>query len=397
MEKVSEDTQATLLLMGRFEASPKVEPYKAAEYNKLAQQLVKLSLRPRDLLKGIPDGLVVERTRVEHLLSRGTALTLAVERWSQLGIRVIGRGDTGYPTILRTKLKSATAPIIYVAGDAAILSKDGLCVVGSRDATEGGLAFAARLGRLAAAGNWAVISGDARGVDRAAMDAALEADGSVIGVIVESLEKAVLAKANRQALLRGKLVLMSAFGPDSRFSVPAAMERNKYLYGLAKAAVVVDSDVKGGTWTGAVENDKNRWTPAFVRLGPDAPAGNKKLADMGLPTLTGGDWSWSELLSKIEAGAAVREAPQMDLLNGREIPAATDASNSPVFEAFLTSLLTWLSDGPKSVGDIAQKYDLVDAQVLRWLSHGADTGLIEQSNGLARSAQPRVRVGSTGR
>ena len=43
------------------------------------------------------------------------------------------------------------------------------------------------------------------------------------------------------------------------------MARNKYIYCLSNAAVVVKSDTKGGTWEGAKENQKYHWVPLWVR------------------------------------------------------------------------------------------------------------------------------------
>jgi predicted Rossmann-fold nucleotide-binding protein len=60
-----------------------------------------------------------------------------------------------------------------------------------------GLEFAAELGKRCASEGLNVVSGDARGVDRAAMDGALEEGGSVTAVLVDALTKAVLAKRNR--------------------------------------------------------------------------------------------------------------------------------------------------------------------------------------------------------
>lgn len=57
------------------------------------------------------------------------------------------------------------------------------------------------------------------------------------------------------------------------------MQRNKYIYCLSDAAVVVHSSRnKGGTWHGAVESLKNEWTPLWVRRTADGAAGNAELA-----------------------------------------------------------------------------------------------------------------------
>ncbi|MDU6149367.1 MAG: DNA-processing protein DprA, partial [Haemophilus parainfluenzae] len=112
-----------------------------------------------------------------------------------------------------------------------------------------------------------IISGGAKGVDSAAMYGTLEANGWACGVLADGLEKAVLDSRNRLALQNSKLVLISAFDPKSVFNVANAMQRNKYIYALADAALVVNSDLnKGGTWSGAVEQlDKYRQIPIYIR------------------------------------------------------------------------------------------------------------------------------------
>ena len=51
----------------------------------------------------------------------------------------------------------------------------------------------------------------------------------------------------------GRLVFISPYDPAAGFSVRHAMQRNKIIYALADAALVVASDFeKGGTWAGAI-------------------------------------------------------------------------------------------------------------------------------------------------
>jgi predicted Rossmann fold nucleotide-binding protein DprA/Smf involved in DNA uptake len=61
------------------------------------------------------------------------------------------------------------------------------------------------------------------------------------------------------------------------------MQRNKLIYALADAALVVNSDFeKGGTWTGAVEQlDRLHFVPLFVRNGDTMPKGNAALLRRG--------------------------------------------------------------------------------------------------------------------
>ena len=130
------------------------------------------------------------------------------------------------------------------------------------------------VGRLAAEAGVAIVSGGARGVDQASMRGSLQAGGNAVGVLADSLERAALARDSREPLIEGRLVLVSPYDPAARFNVGHAMQRNKLIYALSDAALVVNSDVgKGGTWTGAVEQlNKLRLVPVFVRsTGRTAP------------------------------------------------------------------------------------------------------------------------------
>jgi hypothetical protein len=50
--------------------------------------------------------------------------------------------------------------------------------------------------------------------------------------------------------------------------------------------------------------------------------------------------------------------------------------------------------GPKSIADIASKYDLVDGQAKRWLDHGAEAGAIEQGDGMVWVTGSNHRTGT---
>lgn len=278
---LSADAQATALLVGRF-GKGQAKPLSRSDFNRVAQTLHQRGLRPADLFQQVPSDLPVEPDRISGLISRGTALALAVEGWSQMGIRFVSRGDPAYPARFKRLLKGGSAPILYSAGELSLLQRPTLGVVGSRDATDSGLEVARRLGERAASEGVVIVSGDARGVDRAAMEAALDAGGQVIGILADSLAKSVLSKRYRQAIAGGHLLLLSHTEPDARFTVAQAMERNRYIYAASDAVIVADSDVKGGTWNGALENLKHRWTSAYVRVGGPSRAGNIALAREGL-------------------------------------------------------------------------------------------------------------------
>jgi predicted Rossmann fold nucleotide-binding protein DprA/Smf involved in DNA uptake len=289
-QALSADTEIVLLLCGRFggEREEPFQPLSAREYGEFAKWLKGRSCRPADLLAD--EGLAqlpflheakLERKRVEFLLGRGTALALAMERWSRGGLWVISRGDPEYPARLKQQMKHAAPPLLYGAGEKSLLDAGGLAIIGSRDATEAALGFTRALAARCARERVTVVSGGARGVDAAAMQGATEASGNSIGVLASDLLKMSVNRQNRIGLQEGRLVLVSPFYPEAGFNAGNAMARNKYIYALSDRALVIDSALgSGGTWAGALEDLQHKWVPLYVRSPGDSP-GNASLIDKG--------------------------------------------------------------------------------------------------------------------
>lgn len=296
-QDLSEDTEVVLLLCGRFggEKQEAYQPLTPREYGELAKWLNARSLRPsglmtdagREALLTVTEARL-ERKRIEFLLGRGTAMALALERWARGGLWVISRGDAEFPKRLKRHLKHAAPPLLYGAGDKALLEKGGLAIIGSRDASESALGYTRSIAARCAKEGLAVVSGGARGVDAAAMQGATEAGGYCIGVLASDLLKTSVNRQNRIGLQEGRLVLVSPFFPEAGFNAGNAMGRNRYIYTLADQALVIDSALRsGGTWEGAVENLKHGWVPLYVRTPGEGPGNAALIADGGLPfTLT---------------------------------------------------------------------------------------------------------------
>lgn len=207
------------------------------------------------------------RRRLESLLARGFLLSQAVERWQTRAIWVVSRADAEYPRRLKTRLEEDAPAVLYGCGDAALLETGGLAVVGSRDVDDTLVEYTEGIGRLVAHSRRTIVSGGARGIDQAAMRGALETGGKVVGVLADSLERAALNREHRNRFIDGQLVLVSPYDPAAGFNVGNAMQRNKLIYALADAALVVSSGHnKGGTWAGAIEQlEKLHLVPVYVR------------------------------------------------------------------------------------------------------------------------------------
>ncbi len=328
--QVSDNTKAILLLTAPLLLSKGeigVKPLSTSEYNKLSRCLAETKQEPGDLLgpswrnsfDEFQIGLDVER--IGSLLERGFLLSQAIERWQARSIWVVSRADAEYPQRLRARLRASAPPILYGCGDMELLDGGGLAIVGSRNVSEELLCRTEDVGRLAAESECAVISGAARGVDRAAMSGALNAQGTTIGVLSSDLERASINRDHREILMDGHLVLVSPYDPKTRFIVGYAMQRNKLIYALADAALVMESDYKkGGTWAGAAEQlDKLRYVQVYTRSEGDTSPGLKGLIRKGAL-----EWPNPRTPDEFRAALAGGVSPQTDESIQRQLPLPVD-------------------------------------------------------------------------
>lgn len=291
-DPLSPNTQAILLLtapliVGRAAGSER--PLTAAQYGRLAARLREIGHTPGDFLTESADALlrecasIADLEQMRRLLARGFLLSQAVERWSARAIWVISRADPAYPRRLKKCLGTAAPAVLYGCGEAGLLDAGGLAVVGSRHVDDTLLAYAEAVGRLAADARRAIVSGGARGIDEAAMRGAITHGGRAIGILADGLEKAALKAHYREALRERRLVLVSPYDPSAGFHVGHAMQRNKLIYALSDAALVVNADSdKGGTWAGAKEQlDKLNFVTVYVRQAGARSPGLEALRQSG--------------------------------------------------------------------------------------------------------------------
>ena len=333
-DAISPNTQAILLLTaplitGRREAS--AELLTAGEYKRIARWLRESGHEPGDLLANGADEIlgacrqVFDTSRLKKLLDRGFMLGEAIEQWRSRAIWLVSRADPVYPRRLKVRLKEDAPAVLYGCGDVGLLESGGLAVVGSRDASDSALSYAEAIGQLAARMKSTLVSGGARGIDQAAMRGSLGDGGRAIGVLADNLGRAALNRDNRELLMSGKLALISPFDPSAGFNVGNAMQRNKLIYALADAGLVVSSDYeKGGTWTGAVEQlDKLRLVPVYVRSDSETSKGLKALVGKGAVPWPDPD-SEEEFKATFAASTGHQNTPQSTLALGVAEPASVE-------------------------------------------------------------------------
>lgn len=283
---LSQDSLALLLLCSQLGLDDdSLKPLTLRQWIPLARRLQAASLRPSDLFAvstgDSPLGLSPdESARFSTLLSRADDLHRELDRLARLGIHPLTRADSDYPQRYHQRLKDSAPAVLFYAGEKALLGQPGIAVVGSRHLDEAGQECARFVGNACGLSGQVLYSGGAKGVDTLSMDSALEARGTAVSVLADSLERAVRGQKN--ALARGDLCLVTPYSPSAGFSVGAAMGRNRLIYALADYAIVVASDAEtGGTWAGATETLKHGWVPVFVLEHDAMPEGNKLLLQRG--------------------------------------------------------------------------------------------------------------------
>ncbi|CAN5900131.1 hypothetical protein BH23ACT12_BH23ACT12_12580 [soil metagenome] len=220
--------------------------------------------------------------RVASRLAGAEELEAERERLELAQIMILSRFDDGYPVRLHERLGSSAPPVLHVGGDPALLADDGVGIVGSRSVGREAREVAEQVARAAVAAGLPVISGVAKGIDRTAMGAAHEAQGRVIGLPADSLERLLKDPSVAEGIETGRICLATPYAPSAGFSVGGAMGRNKLIYGLSQVTLVVTADDgAGGTWAGAVEALQRKYAPVAIWMGAGAGPGNPKLLRKG--------------------------------------------------------------------------------------------------------------------
>ena len=379
---LSPHCQAVLLLTLSFGRSvEQVErPLSTAEWAKFAEWLRDHEIDPAQLLGANISNLLnhwkhpkIPLSRLEWLLGRGMALGIAVERWERAGLWVLTRSHREYPVRLKSKLHIGSPAVLIGCGNKKLLDQGGVAVVGSRNVHEDGLSYTRNLAKAVAEYGKSIISGGARGVDRMAMEATLEADGTCVGVLADSLLKTSASARFRNYIIGNSLVLVTPFNPEAGFNVGNAMARNRYIYCLSDCAVVIDSARnQGGTWTGAIENLKHGWVPLFAKQSEDQSSGNTALLEMGANQST---LNVQELYTVV---------PDHD--NTQSIPDVKTERNSAseLYKCFLSLVRDMLADRELEPKEIADKLNIAKGQVTKWLNIAVKEGHIAKQRSLVK-------------
>jgi DNA processing protein len=182
--------------------------------------------------------------------------TAELEAAQRIGATPLFTIEPGYPAPLAAV--DHPPPMIYAKGNTALLNRPGIAIVGSRNCSSAGHAFARQLASNLGDAHLVVISGLARGIDGAAHEAALE--NGTIAVVAGGIDVFYPpdhAKLQRRIAEIGCLV--SEMPPGFKPRAKEFPRRNRLISGISYGVVVVEAARRSGTLiTARLANEQGR-------------------------------------------------------------------------------------------------------------------------------------------
>ena len=218
-------------------------------------------VRLRQLLEHFGDAptiLRAPRDALLHVRGIGSDTAEAIAGWEQsvdlaaelgrirdFGCRVVVQAEEDYPALLR---QIYDPPIVlYVRGTLLARDKNAVAIVGSRRTTHYGQESARRLAYQLAYCGVSVVSGGARGIDTAAHQGALSAQGRTLAVLGTGIN---LVFPPENAGLFERIASNGAVLTQFPFNRPADKQsfpiRNRIVAGMTLGTVVVEADLNSG-------------------------------------------------------------------------------------------------------------------------------------------------------
>ena len=167
-----------------------------------------------------------------------------VKRAVRLGVRFVARCEPAYPAPLRAI--PDPPPVLGVRGDAGLLARDGVAIVGARNASAAGRKIAGDMARGFGGAGLTVVSGLARGIDGAAHEAGLP--GGTVAAVAGGLDTVYPPEHDRlmaAIIERGAVVSEAPLGLIAK--ARDFPKRNRIVSGLSLGVVVVEAAERSGT------------------------------------------------------------------------------------------------------------------------------------------------------
>lgn len=262
---------------------------------------------------------IADRTRVED----------EYKALQKAKVQIIALGTSDYPHLLAAI--DDAPPLLMLKGQASLLHKPCLAIVGARNASLNARKFAGQLARDLGAAGHTIVSGLARGIDGAAHEASL-ASGT-IGVVAGGVD-IIYPEENRG--LYERMAEMGAIVSEVPLgAAPTARDfprRNRIIAGLSRATIVVEAALQSGSLiTARLANEQGRDVFAVPGSPLDPRAGGtNSLIREGATLVT----SVADILQELSASPQLNApaTPSLDMPVSAPDEAALDKARPCILE-----------------------------------------------------------------
>lgn len=304
-----------------------------------------------ELSKAVPDRAVrAVLAEPSHELLEKTAQWL-----EDPANHIVTLGDATYPQALL--YVGDPPPLLYAKGRVELLNAPAFAIVGSRNATQQGIAHAESFGRALSDAGLTIVSGLALGIDAAAHRGGLAGAASTVAVVGTGLDIVYPARNRDLAhdiALRGCLVSEFALG-----MAPVASNfprRNRLISGLAQGCLVVEAALSSGSLiTARLANEQGKDVFAM-------PGSVNSPLTKGCHNL-------------IKDGAKLAETAE-DILSELKLPGGSGAAATPAADEE-HPLLTHIGFDPCDFDTLAARSGLTADALAALLTEWEIAGLIE--------------------
>ena len=276
-----------------------------------------------------------------------------------LGARLLVHGEDAYPAAL-LDIPDAP-PILWALGDVSLLNRPAIGMVGARNASSLGVRMARRLALGLSEAGFTVVSGLARGIDTAAHEAALEADGRTIAVMAGGID--VIYPPENTALaaaIDANGCRISEHPPGLQPQARHFPLRNRIVAGLARAVIVVEAAAKSGSLiTTRAALDYGRDVMAVPGHPFDARASGCNMLIRDGAVLVRGT---SDVLEALGSPTTTRPEPEMRLA---PMPSPKEGQQRPLKEVALlhSMILNRLGPSPLAEDQLMRDLNVTSAQL----------------------------------
>lgn len=160
-------------------------------------------------------------------------------------IGIVTIDDNNYPALLK-EIDNPPCVLFYYGNYEKAFSKPCITIVGTRDCTTYGEVTTSYISGMLAACGFTIACGVAKGIDTAALESAVKADGSVIMVLPDGLISTNYQNKYKFKNIRYNGVVISEHLPNERTSKYAYHERNRILSGISLGTIVTQAPEKSG-------------------------------------------------------------------------------------------------------------------------------------------------------